>query len=511
MSLLHPLAKTLARHRLARLRGRANDPRPVQDKTLRGLIRTASGTSFGREHAFRSLHSHAEFQRAVPLRDYHGLAPWWERARRGEPSVSWPGFIRHWAISSGTTSGEKFLPVSDATIRTNKQGGFDTLVPFLAEESVDLFAGKMLFLGGSTALRREGPSWVGDNTGIMTRHIPAFMRRYHSPGQAIAGIGEWERKIEATVQLALDQDVRMLSGVPSWLTLFGERVLETARALGRRADCLRDVWPHLSLIVHGGMAFAPYRARLMELVGTEIRCIDTYSASEGGMLAVQDRRTEIDMLPLLDQGTFFEFVPVSEVGGETPTRLAIHEVELDVDYAVALSTDSGIWGYLVGDIVRFTSRSPYRLVFAGRLAHTMNAFGEHLSGGEIDRALLTAAQATGHAVREYAVAAVYPGEGNPVGGHCYYVEFEGGRTPDLETFARVIDETLQRGNEDYTSHRSGGYGLIAPVVRPLAHDAFYDWMKARGKYGGQNKVPRVLNPELEADFLKFLETAASAS
>ena len=494
MSLLRAPLAALARRRLRRLRELARNPEGAQRSELQRLLSRASRTDFGREHGFDAIKTPEDVARAVPLRDYHGLAPYWERARCGESDVSWPGVIRHWALSSGTTSGEKFLPVSKDTIKGNKKGGWDSLVPYLAQGGGDLFGGKLLFLGGCTEMRREHGAWIGDNTGIMTLHMPSWIRRWHTPGPDVASISDWERKIEKAARQGLEQDVRMLSGVPSWIVLYCEHVLAAARERDPSVQNLADVWPELSLFVHGGVSFAPYRERFGELAGRDVWCTDTYSASEGGMLAVQDERGDQGMLPLLDQGVYFEFVPAEELSSDAPTRLPIWRVERDVDYAVVLNTDSGIWGYLVGDLVRFVSVSPYKLVFSGRIAHTLNAFGEHVSGAELDRAIGAAVQRAGGVIAEFAVATEYPRDGEAEGRHVWYCEFV--QAPrDIDDFARAIDETIGAGNEDYQTHRS--YGLRSPIVRPVKSGGFEAWMKQRGKHGGQNKVPRTLAPELE--------------
>jgi hypothetical protein len=366
----------------------------------------------------------------------------------------------------------------------------------------------MVFLGGCTTLRREGPSWIGDNTGIMTRHIPALLRRWHVPSRETASLSDWTEKIRRASRETLDADVRMLSGTPSWVLQFGERVLEEARRERGDVATLRDVWPRLSLFVHGGVAFSPYRARFTELAGPGVRCTDTYSASEGGMLAVQDRRDDPAMLPLVDRGAFFEFVPENELGTDRPTRLRLHEVEPGVDYAPALTTDSGILAYLVGDLVRFVSVAPYRLLFAGRIAHTLNAFGEHVSGGELDRAIVGAAERLGCEVAEFAVAASQPDAAGTQGGHVYYVEFRNG-SADPEPFADAIDTILAAGNEDYTTHRT--FGLERPRVIPVEKGGFYRWMRARGKLGGQNKIPRVLSSRLERTLVESLDLTEARS
>jgi hypothetical protein len=503
MSVLKHVVRRAAVERLEDLRHQAAFPLLPQEQTLASLMRRARSTRFGRDHGLARVKTHADLKAAVPLRDYRAYAPWLDAARAGEPDVVWPGRIRYWAISSGTTSGEKYLPISRDTIRTNRAGGCDALVPFAAQTRQDLFAGRLLFLGGSTTLRRQGSAWIGDCTGIMTKHLPSLLRLWHTPGPAIASLGDWGEKIRRAAEVAVGQDVRMLSGVPSWILLFAEEVLAEARRRGKTAECLLDVWPHLALYVHGGMAFAPYRQRFLEVVGGPIWCTDTFSASEGGMLAVQDRPHDPGMLPIVDQGVFLELVPREEVSSPSPTRLGLHEVEPDVDYAVVLHTDSGLFGYVVGDLVRFTGTQPRRLVFAGRIAHTLNAFGEHVSGAELDRAVVAAAAATEARVAEFAVATEYPDRGRPVGRHVWYVEFE--RAPDrLEDFALAVDRGIAAGNEDYAAHRAGDFGLAPPGVRALPPGAFYGWMRARERFGGQNKVPRVLSPELEGDLVAHL-------
>lgn len=467
-------------------------PTTPQRQIFDRLLARLAPTAFGRAHDLARVRCPADLARAVALQDYDSLQPWWRRARDGERDVVWPGRIRFWAISSGTTSGEKYLPVSAATIANNRRGGFDALVPHLADSQrhTDLFGGRMLFLGGSTAMRRQRGAVIGDNTGIMALHVPRCLRHLHAPGPATRALTTWQEKVQRAAIETARCDLRMLAGVPSWILLFGEAVLQHCRVQGRNVATLRDVWPRLQLFVHGGVTFAPYAARCRELIGGDIRYTDTYSASEGGMLAVQERRDDPAMLPLLDRSTFFEFVPQDELGRPDARRLTIDQVEPDVDYAVALTTDSGIVSYLVGDLVRFTSTRPLRLVFAGRIAHTLNAFGEHLSGGELDRATAAAAEATGSVLRDFAVGVRYPDQDQAMGGHWFLLEFH--RAPaDLERFRDALDAALQRGNEDYASHRS--FGLLPPRVSTLPDGAFLSFLRRRGKLGGQHKLPRVLD------------------
>ncbi len=504
MTWIDAVARRFARRRLARMRAHAHDPMPPQQQLLQRITAAMARTQFGREHDLGRVRSLADLRRAVPLGDYAARKPWWERARAGEQNVFWPGLVRHWALSSGTTSGEKFLPVSDATIASQKRGGFDALVPHLVDPRASLFGGKLLFLGGSTALRRHGSVWLGDNTGIMARHVPRLMRRWHAPDRFIRDLTAWEHKVAAAAAQTAAADLRMLAGVPSWIVLFGEAVLAHCRTQGRSVANLGEVWPNLQLFVHGGVTFAPYAERVQTLLGRPLRMVDTYSASEGGMLAVQDDAALPAMLPLLDRGAVFEFVPAEELGKPDARRLFAHEVEPGVDYAVAVTTDAGIVSYLIGDLVRFVSTNPLRLLFAGRVAHTLNAFGEHVSGGELERAIAAAARATAASVEEFAVATDYPVPGEPMGCHCYYVQFH--RAPgEPQAFARELDRVLQDGNEDYATHRS--YGLRPPVVEAVPAGTFLELLRRRGKVGGQHKVPRVLDDRWRADLLALCAPA----
>lgn len=506
MSVASRVAALVARRRLARLRACAEDAGPAQDRVFRRLLRAARRTAFGHEHGLGAVRTRADWADAVPLRGYAEMNAWWARARSGEPDVSWPGTVRCFALSSGTTSGEKHLPVSEATIRTARGGAFDAMVPYLAARpDADLLGGKLLFLGGATRLREEGPSLVGDMTGILATRMPAYLASRQVPGPEIAAEPDWERKVPLAADESMTHDVRAMAGVPSWIVLFAETVLARARAAGRRVDRLVDLWPRLGLYAHGGMSFGPYRRRLLELHGGDLWCLDGWSASEGGMLSVQDRREAYDMLPILDRGTWFELVPLREVGSSRPTRLPIERAEVGEDYAVALNTDSGIWSYLLGDVVRFTSRMPLRLEFAGRIAHTLNAFGEHVSGGELDRAILGACAARDLRVREFAVAAEFPTVGRPTGHHVHYLEVEPGGGPhDLRLLALEIDRRIAEGNEDYAAHRRHGFGVGEPAVVLVPPGTFLHWMRVRGRFGGQNKVPRVLGAADAVAFARFV-------
>ena len=507
MFVVSRVAGVWARRRLAAMRRMATSPEAAQGALLKRFVRAGARTEFGTLHGFRRIRSAADFRRHVPLSDYARMARWWDRERRGETDLTWPGRTRTFGLSSGTTSGEKYLPLTAATLRTNRKGALDALVPHLADGGTDIFDGKLLFLGGATALREEGGVQIGDHTGILSQRMPRFVRRLHTPSAEVAAIPSWDAKLPRAAAEALDADVRLLGGIPSWLLLFADQVLAQAKAAGRPHETLVDLWPNLSVVVHGGTSFTPYAERMRQVLGVRtdgrpIRLIETYSATEGGMLGIED--VPGAMLPVLDRSAYLELVPTGDVADATPRRVGLEDAEPGVDYALALTTNAGQWAYLVGDIVRFEPGLPRRLVFAGRLAQMMNGFGEHVSVGEIDRAVHRAATELELRTHEHAVGALYPREGDAHGRHVWYVEIEGPVPPDLERMATVVDRSVAGGNEDYSAHRAGGQGLGLPEIVPLPPGTFFEWMREEGRLGGQNKVPRVLAPTRHEAFRAWL-------
>jgi hypothetical protein len=411
MSLLTHVLRRAAVDRLAALRRLAAFPRLAQERVLRTLVRRARKTHFGRHHDLGRVRSCADFRAAVPLRDHDGYRPYLEAARAGEPDVLRPGRVPHWALPAGTRGGGTLLPVTRETIRSHRAGAWDALTSFLAQGRHDLLGGTLLFLGGPTRLHKQGDAWVADGAGLMGHHPPRLMRRWLTPRADVAVLGDGEEELCRAARLGVRQDVRMLSGLPAWILRFGDEVLAEARRQGRAADRLLDVWPNLRLVVHAGRGTEPQRQRLLELVGGPLWWTDTYAPTAGGVLAVQDRADEEALLPLVDRGTFLEFVPREDLGAANPTRLGLHEVRPGVDYAVAVSTGAGLFAYLLGDVVRFTATVPPRLVLAGRLAPTVESFGARVGDVGPERALVSADAAGGAHLREFAVAAHARGAG----------------------------------------------------------------------------------------------------
>jgi len=505
-----PLLRLHAGFRRRRLA--QQDAAAVQQQTLTRLLQRAANTRFGRDHGFARLRGYADFAAAVPLRRYEDF--WSEYWQPGFPILeecSWPGSIPYFAASSGTSTGNtKFIPVSRDMLVSNRRTGLDVVTHHLATRPDSrVGGGRHLLLGGSTALVERAPgAWSADLSGIAAATAPLWMRPFAFPPAEIARMTDWTEKMARLAALAPKADIRSLSGTPSWLLLFFD---ELARQHPDRAPRLASFFPKLDLLVHGGVNFAPYRARFAEwLAGSRAETREVYAASEG-FVAVADRGDGEGLRLVADRGLFYEFVPVAEIDAARPVRHWLGNIETGVDYAIVLTTNAGLWAYVVGDTVRFVERDPPRLLVTGRLSYTLSAFGEHLTGEEIEAAAAEAAAAIGTGLRDFAAGALYPQRQGETGGHLYVVEFE---TPvseeDRARFAAALDAGLMRRNLDYRDHRAGGFGMRAPEVLVLQPGGFAEWMRRRGRLGAQNKVPRVINdPGLFADLRDF--AAANAA
>lgn len=477
-------------HRFAKRRmdslGR-KDPVRTQRRTLRRLLRRAERTRFGRDHGFRRIRSVAEYQRAVPLRDYEAL--WRDYLGSRYPvlrNATWPGRIPYFALTSGTTLGAtKAIPVSRAMIHSNRRAAKTVIAQYLASRpDSKLFLGKSFMLGGSTAL--ESPARgvrAGDLSAISAIEVGDWLQPYAFPPLDVALETNWERKLARLTELSARESIRLVSGVPSWLlTLFRSLLAHT----GRRT--IAEVWPDLEMVVHGGVRFEPYRAEFARLLGDEgIRLQETYPASEG-FLGYGDMHSDSLRL-MFDHGIFYEFVPLEELGSANPTRHWLGTARPGINYAVVLSTCAGLWGHVLGDTIRFERTDPPLFKFTGRTKYCLSAFGEHLILEEVEGAVEAAASATGARVSDWHAGPVFEA---PLGRHLYFVEFcEGGAPRDLEAFAKALDADLLARNADYAAHRAEGVGLPRPEVRAVAPGGFAAWMKSKGKLGGQHKVPRM--------------------
>jgi hypothetical protein len=476
------------------------DPMAAQERALCRLVAAARDTDFGLEHGFHGIRTVAEYQQRVPLRDYARHQPWIARAAAGEASVLWPGHCRDWVKTSGTTSGDKLIPVTAEALAAHRKGGWDALLA--AARLVggrSLMGGPMLFLGGSTAARPLGPgSRVGDLSGLVASRLPWGFRRRYSPGAACAGIDDWEERLEAIAALAATQDIRLLSGMPSWLVILFQRIARQCGARGRRLRDLGQLWPDLRVLVHGGVAFSPYAGVFEEWLGRRLERVEVYPASEG-FVAVQTEAAG-GLTLMLDYGLFYEFVPVEDLGSRTPRRHTVAELELGRPYAVVMSAPAGLWSYVLGDTVRFTARDPLRLQITGRTRHYVNAFGENVIVEEVERALVRACRRTDAEVVEFTVAPHFPTGAEARGGHEWLVEFRVAPT-EPECFVRILDETLCQLNTDYRTKRAGAVGMVSPRMTGLPPGTFYRWMQRTGKLGDQHKVPRVTNDRTVATAL----------
>jgi len=486
-----PLLRGYARVR--RLKRSRQDPQKVQEATLMRLVARAAATRFGRDHGFAEIRSVADFQERVPLRHYEAF-----HARYIAPTfpvlddVSWPGRIPYFALSSGTTTGRtKYIPLSREMLRANTRAGTDVLADHVLQHpQSDVLGGKTFMLGGSVAMADLGAGVAsGDLSGIARLNIPRWSRPYVFPGLADALEPDWDRKLDRLARLSLAEPIRAIAGPPSWLLLVFERLAAIA---GRGRD-IGAIYPQLDLMVHGGMGFAPYRQTFESWFprgGVDWR--EVYAASEGFM-AIADRGIDEGMRLNLDLGLFFEFVPLAEWEAENPTRYVIGTAPPG-EYGLVVSTCAGLFAYRMGDVVELLPGMPPRVRVTGRTSYYLSAFGEHLTGREIEGAVITAANALGANVADYAVTPIYPAAGESRGRHLFVVELDTVAGPGAaETFAQVLDRTLCAGNEDYEVHRRGDVQLQGPEIVFLPPGAFTEWMRARGKLGGQNKVPMVVN------------------
>jgi hypothetical protein len=498
----HRLIRRLAAARVGRLGGALADPAAAQQAVLMRLVSRATATEFGRRHGFAQVRTAADFQARVPLRtwlDYRDLVA---RVLAGEPDVLWPGRIDRFAKTSGTTAGDKTIPVSREMIASQRGAAWDALAHYVHwTGDAALFDGGLLFLSGSSALQPVGADRsrkVGDLSGIMHERVPWVLRGRGYPGPEVARIGDWERRLERMAVEAASADIRLLGGMPSWALLLFERL---RRLAGGRT--IGEIWPHFRVFLHGGVHLEPFRARLAEAVGRPFHTLELYPASEGFLAIQTEPGGGLDLIP--DGGLFFEFVPTEELGRPGAARRTLAEVEVGPTYAVVLSTCAGLWAYVLGDTVRFVSARPPRLRIAGRTRHFVNAFGENVIVEEVEQAMAAALAATGARVVEYTVAPRFPDGARARGAHEWLVEFE--RPPaDGAAFVAALDRRLVELNTDYRTKRTGDVGLGRPELTVLPPGTFHGWLRAQGKLGGQHKVPRVTNDRTLAGALRARAT-----
>jgi len=468
-------------------------PLAAQETVFRELMRGVAQTRFGRDHQLTASTSYEAFREQVPLRDYEDLKPYIEYIKQGEQNVLWPGQPVYFAKTSGTTSGVKYIPLTKDSLPNHFGTARNALFNYYARTGKGQWMdGKLIFLSGSPELEEVGGIKTGRLSGIVNHQVPAWLRTNQLPSYGTNIIEDWETKLERIVAETLPADMRLISGIPPWVQMYYERLLEKS---GKKY--VKDIFPNFEVFVYGGVNFEPYRGALEELVGKRLDSVETYPASEG-FIAFQDSQTESGLLLNVASGIFFEFVPAEEIFNENPTRLSLAEVELGVNYAIIINNNAGLWGYNIGDTVEFVSKVPYRIKVTGRIKHFISAFGEHVIGKEVETAMQEVTQGTQVRITEFTVA---PQVSPPEGGlpyHEWLVEFEHPPT-DLADFTRRLNASMVAQNIYYQDLIAGG--ILRPlVVRPLPKDAFRAYMKTQGKLGGQNKVPRLSNDRKIADF-----------
>ncbi len=465
-------------------------PVEVQNELFSSLIDQAALTRFGIEHGFSTIKTIDDFKKAVPIRNYEAFLPYINLMRDGQQNVAWPSRLKWFAKSSGTTDAKsKFIPVTkEALEECHYKGGKDLLaLYYLQKPDAKVYKGKHLVLGGSSKVNMfNDEGYTGDLSAIIIKNLPIWAELRRTPSRDIALMDNWEEKIERIAQSTISDDVYMIAGVPSWTLVLLKRIIEIT---GK--NDIKEIWPNLELFWHGGVSFKPYRDQFKKLIpSADMNYVETYNASEG-FFGIQDRLGHDDMLLMLDYGIFYEFMPMTEYGKPNPRTVTLKDVEVGLNYALIISTNGGLWRYLVGDTVKFTSTVPYRIQVSGRTKHYINAFGEELMVENADSALHKASEATGALVRDYTAAPVYMSDEGS-GAHEWLIEFD--QAPDdLENFTLLLDNALKAANSDYEAKRNFDFILKKPIVHAMPSGTFYNWLKHKDKLGGQNKVPRLSN------------------
>ena len=492
MGLKSKIAKIYAGIRVRQNRSWIDQPIKAQKAVFRQLISQSEHTIFGKDHHFERITNYDEFKKSIPIRNYEQLKPYIQRIINGGYDVLWKGRPLYFAKTSGTTSGTKYIPISKESMPYHIKGAKDALLHYIYETGKSKFVnGKMIFLQGSPVLDKVGGINTGRLSGIVAHFVPKYLQKNRMPSAETNRIQDWETKVDTIVDETIKEDMRLISGIPSWVQTYFEKLIQkTGKPVG-------EIFPNFNLFVYGGLNFEPYRQKFEKLIGRKIDSIELYPASEG-FFGYQDKPERDDLLLLTNHGMFYEFVPAEEIFDENPTRLSLEEVQTGVNYALILNTNAGLWGYNIGDTVMFTSTKPYRIKVTGRIKHFISAFGEHVIAKEVETAIKNAIEQTGINISEFTVAPqINPQEGLPY--HEWLVEFE--KTPDnLDKFEKIIEENMLAQNVYYKDLISG-HILRSAVITPVKKGGFEKYMKAIGKLGGQNKIPRLSDNRKIADTL----------
>lgn len=476
----------------------AKNPIHTQEKVFQDLISSARNTAFGTDHNFYEIKDYESYKKKVPVRDYEGLKDYIERIRSGEKDVLWKGKPIYFAKTSGTTSGAKYIPISKESMPYQIAAAKEALLLYIAETgNADFVDGKMIFLQGSPEIDDKEKIKTGRLSGIVAHYVPKYLQKNRLPSWDTNCIEDWETKVDAIVKETVIEDMRLISGIPSWVQMYFEKLIQ------EKGKKVSEIFPNFKLFVYGGVNYEPYRHNMEDLIGKKVDSIELFPASEG-FFAYQDRQHKLSdsdkgMLLLLNSGIFYEFIAANDFFNENPDRISIKDVKLGVNYVLIISTNAGLWSYNIGDTIAFTSLSPYRVVVTGRIKHFISAFGEHVIGKEVEESLQRAAELTGALVKEFTVAPQVNPENGALPYHEWFIEFE--KEPeDMEGFANEIDKEMQRQNSYYFDLLQGNI-LQRLIIRRVQKNGFDQYMRSVGKLGGQNKIPRLSNDRKIADRL----------
>jgi phenylacetate-coenzyme A ligase PaaK-like adenylate-forming protein len=493
MNLKSLLAKPFANYIYKQIQKSKQTAVQDQEDIFKHLVKAAKITDFGKDHAFEKIQSYDDFKKAVPIRDYEQLKSYIEKIKQGKENVLWKGKPIYFAKTSGTTSGVKYIPITKDSISNHLNTARNALLCYMAESgNYDFANGKMIFLSGSPELERVAGIPTGRLSGIVNHHIPKYLRGNQLPSYETNCIEDWETKLEKIVEETSAQNMTLISGIPPWMQMYFDRLKE------KTGKTIAELFPKFSVMVYGGVNFEPYRAKLFDTIGKKIDSIETFPASEG-FFAFQDSQTEKGLLLNTNSGIFFEFVPAGEIFNDNPTRLSLKDVKVGENYALIINNNAGLWGYNIGDTIKFLSINPYRLVVSGRTKHYISAFGEHVIAEEVEHALMTTAAEENIHITEFTVAPfVSSGEGKSY--HEWFIEFEN-MPSDMESFRLKVDNHLRKKNVYYDDLIAGNI-LDTLKISQVKKNGFIDYMKSIGKLGGQNKVPRLSNDRKLVDALQ---------
>lgn len=486
--LVNKVMELLMRSRIRQIENFIKNPIETQESILFSNLSNARDTEYGNLYGFKEIDSYQSFQENLPLVKYEDFEPFIEKARKGIPDVTWKGKIKWFAKSSGTTNAKsKFIPISEESLEDCHYAAGKMMFAIYLNNHPDteIFKNKNLRLGGSSEIYQKYDTLFGDLSAILIDNLPFYAELRNTPNKQISLMSEWETKMKAISNAVIQEDIGCLTGVPSWMLVLLNHVLqETGK------EKLDDVWPMLEVFFHGGISFKPYEENYRLLTDKKLNFYELYNASEG-FFGIQDQSDSKDMLLLLDNGIFYEFIPMEEFHSNSPKVVQLQDVEIGKNYAIVITTNGGLWRYVIGDTVKFTSKDPFRIVVSGRTKHYINAFGEELIIENAEEGLKRSCQATGAIIKEYTAAPIFM-EGKGKGAHEWLIEFE--KMPeDVEKFAEILDKTLQELNSDYEAKRYKNITLNRLKLNVAQPDLFFNWMKSRGKLGGQNKVPRLAN------------------